>query len=136
MKLQVGVKVLIKNSANEYLFMRRSTLMATDGNETSWDIPGGRIEPDEALLEALKREVKEEVGHDMQSVPELIAAQDIFVPAKDLHVVRLTYALEEDVPEARLSDEHDEYMWVGRENLGSVAAEPYLAEVLQGIAEA
>ena len=130
MNLQVGVKALIKNSNGEYLFIRRSTTLATDISEPSWDIPGGRIEPDEYLLEALRREVQEEIGHDVQSAPMLIKAQDIFVTAKDLHVVRLTYMLVEDIEDIILSDEHEEYVWVHESQLETVNAEPYLAEVL------
>jgi len=130
MNLQVGVKVLIRNSRGEYLFIRRSTILATDISEPSWDIPGGRIEPDEYLPEALKREVQEEIGHDIQSIPVLIAAQDIFVSTKGLHVVRLTYTLEENVDDIALSDEHEEYAWVHESQLETGIAEPYLAEVL------
>lgn len=130
MNLQVGVKALIKNSNGEYLFIRRSTTLATDISEPSWDIPGGRIEPDEYLLEALRREVQEEIGHEVQSAPMLIKAQDIFVTAKDLHVVRLTYMLVEDIEDIILSDEHEEYVWVHESQLETVNAEPYLAEVL------
>jgi len=135
MNLQVGVKALIKNSKDEYLFMRRSTILATDVSEPSWDIPGGRIESDEYLPEALKREIQEEVGYEIQSTPMLIAAQDIFVPAKELHVVRLTYALKEDVDNIALSDEHEEYVWVHESQLETVNAEPYLAEVLMQLRE-
>ncbi|HSX00429.1 MAG TPA: NUDIX domain-containing protein [Patescibacteria group bacterium] len=135
MNLQVGVKALIKNSQDEYLFMRRSTILATDVAEPSWDIPGGRIEPDEYLPEALKREVQEEIGHEIQSTPVLIAAQDIFVPAKELHVVRLTYMLNEDVDDITLSEEHEEYVWVHESQLETVNAEPYLAEVLMQLRE-
>jgi len=135
MNLQVGVKALIKNSKDEYLFMRRSTILATDISEPSWDIPGGRIEPDEYLPEALKREVQEEVGYEIQSTPVLVAAQDIFVPAKELHVVRLTYTLKEDISSISLSDEHEEYVWVHESQLETVNAEPYLAEVLMQLRE-
>jgi mutator protein MutT len=135
MNLQVGVKALIKNSKDEYLFMRRSTILATDVSEPSWDIPGGRIESNEYLPEALKREIQEEVGYEIQSTPMLIAAQDIFVPAKELHVVRLTYTLKEDVDNIALSDEHEEYVWVHESQLETVNAEPYLAEVLMQLRE-
>lgn len=133
MKLQIGVKVLIRNSQGAYLLLRRTKLLASDTNETSWDIPGGRIEPEEQLIEALKREVKEEVGHDMKATPLLVAAQDILVPKKELHVVRLTYVLDDDVADITLSDEHDAYQWVQKTDLGSVNTEPYLAEVLTSL---
>jgi len=135
MNLQVGVKALIKNSRGEYLFMRRSVILATDTSEPSWDIPGGRIESDEYLPAALKREVQEEIGHEIQSTPQLIAAQDIFVPMKELHVVRLTYMLNEDIDDIALSEEHEEYVWVHESQLETVNAEPYLAEVLMQLRE-
>lgn len=131
MTLQIGVKVLIKNKQGEYLFLRRTALVSTDTTETSWDIPGGRIDPTEPLADALKREVHEEVGHSLQSTPQLIAAQDIFVPAKDLHVVRLTYVAEEDAPSITLSDEHESHRWVRQSEVDSINVEPYLAEVLR-----
>ncbi|MDB5165526.1 MAG: MutT related protein [Candidatus Saccharibacteria bacterium] len=133
MILQIGVKAIIKNSGNECLFLRRSNLLTTDSSETSWDIPGGRINPDENLIDALKREIKEEVGYDIYSTPELIAAQDIFVTTKDLHVVRLTYVIEENISEIHLSDEHEVYQWVSLDNIKSINAEPYLAEVLKSL---
>jgi 8-oxo-dGTP diphosphatase len=131
MKLQVGVKALIKNREGAYLFLRRSSLLSTDSSETSWDIPGGRINPDEELIDALRREIKEEVGCDITSIPKLIAAQDILVPAKELHVVRLTYVIEAEVPTVMLSDEHDEYQWVNGDDIKTVNTEPYLAEVIR-----
>ncbi len=131
MILQIGVKAIIKSSSDEYLLLRRSDLLATDSSETSWDIPGGRINPDENLIDALKREIKEEVGYDIHSTPELIAAQDIFVTTKDLHVVRLTYVIEENISEIHLSVEHEAYQWVSLDGIKSVNTEPYLAEVLK-----
>lgn len=55
MNLQVGVKALIKNSEDKYLFIKRSRLLGSE-KETQWDIPGGRIETNENLMEALARE--------------------------------------------------------------------------------
>ena len=132
MNLQVGVKALIKNSLNQYLFLKRSTPLSSDP-ETSWDIPGGRINPEEALLDALTREIQEEIDHRLTSTPKLIASQDIFVEAQDLHVVRLTYLLNEDIAEVHLSDEHTEYQWVEAKDLSSIPTEPYITEVLRSL---
>jgi 8-oxo-dGTP diphosphatase len=129
MVLQVGVKALIKNSSDKYLLLQRSKIM--DGEVTvSWDIPGGRIMPDEALHEALTRELGEEIGLRTVPDPQLIAAQDIFVKNKDLHVVRLTYRVSCDFETIRLSDEHSDYRWVSPHEIKSMVIEPYLKEVL------
>jgi ADP-ribose pyrophosphatase YjhB (NUDIX family) len=61
MKLQVGVKALIQNSSGKYLLLRRAKTMVNE-TETHWDIPGGRIEPEEGLQNALRREIAEETG--------------------------------------------------------------------------
>lgn len=133
MNIQVGVKAIIQNSDGSYLFLKRTSLVSTDNQQVSWDIPGGRIDPGELLIDALRREIKEEIGHDLQSEPRLIAAQDIIVSAKDLHVVRLTYLIEENVPTITLSDEHDDFRWIGADESGSVTMEPYLAQVFNSI---
>lgn len=133
MDLQVGVKALIKNSSNQYLFLCRANQLSTHMHETPWDIPGGRINADELLLDALRREIEEEIGHNLITYPKLLVAQDIFVSSKNLHVVRLTYLATEDVPNIQLSNEHSEYRWVDASDVASIAAEPYLAEVLRNL---
>lgn len=129
MQLQIGVKVLIKNSDGFYLFLKRSKLLSSD-IKTSWDIPGGRINPDENLHSALVREVSEEIQYTLQNEPTLIAAQDIFVDAKNLHVVRLTYITTEDIPNVVLSDEHEDYEWRHISDTSDLNIEPYLKAVL------
>ena len=135
MQLQIGVKVLIQNKEGAFLFLRRSDLMSTDSQKQSWDIPGGRINPGEPLINALLRELKEETGFSLtlKSDPHLITAQDIIVPTKDLHVVRLTYIVRENIPMITLSSEHDSYRWLTLDKVYSLNIEPYLSHVLKGI---
>ena len=130
MQLQIGVKVLIQNSEGALLFLKRSQLLSTD-TENSWDIPGGRISPDESLKDALVREVFEEIHHTLVNEPVLVSAQDIFVDAKDLHVVRLTYITTENIPAIALSDEHADYGWRRLDAADYMNIEPYLKAVLQ-----
>lgn len=137
MILQVGVKVLIQNTEGKYLLLARSEKFSVESetSEKSWDIPGGRIDPMESHLDALRREAREEIGVELSGEPELLAAQDIFVEAKDLHVVRLTYRLAADIQEITLSDEHSEYGWFTLEEVRAKGVEPYLASVLENIAQ-
>lgn len=131
MNLQVGVKALINNTKGEYLFIKRSQLLGSE-KETQWDIPGGRIEPGENLPEALAREIKEETSMDLSGEPELLAAQDIFVLAKDLHVVRLTYSAQA-TGELLLSDEHLDHTWVTPREAEKLNLDEYLRPVLSKI---
>lgn len=133
MNLQIGVKVLLRSSTGEFLFIKRTQELENVA-EALWDIPGGRIEPHEALDEALQREVKEELGIELKGTPQLLNAQDIFVPSKDLHVVRLTYLLDSDIDIAavQLSDEHQDVAWLSLEEAIGMT-EPFLAETLSRI---
>lgn len=129
MNLHVGVKALIQNSQQQYLFMRRSRAFG-DEAEPHWDIPGGRIDAKEPLFEALMREIKEETNLNIGSMPKLLAAQDIFASHVDLHVVRLTYLLKgEGIP--ALSDEHEEFQWLTAEEALASQLDPYTREVLE-----
>jgi 8-oxo-dGTP diphosphatase len=107
MELQVGVKVLLKNSEGKYLLIRRSPEKYPETQK--WDIPGGRINAGATLMENLKREVMEETGLAMTSEPRLIGAQDILKNGR--HVVRLTYMGEAE-GEPKLSEEHTEFQWL------------------------
>ena len=127
MILLVGVKALIKNDKGQYLFLRRSKRMEAE-TEPHWDIPGGRIDPTERLEQALAREIAEETNLTLSGVPQLIAAQDILVPVKDLHGVRLTYVANAH-GEIAVSDEHQEYAWMTQDEALASHLDPYIREV-------
>ncbi len=130
MNLQVGVKILLKNTEGKYLLVRRSSEKYPEVG-AMWDIVGGRIEVGTPLLENLKREIFEETKLDLVGEPKLIAAQDIL--KSDKHVVRLTYLGEAD-GEVSLDDENTEYKWFTREELNHIEAlDSYFKEVLKNI---
>ena len=108
MELQVGVKVLLKNSEGKYLLLKRSPEKYPEV-ENPWDIVGGRIDPGISLFENLKREVKEETSLSLEKEPRLVAAQDILKVA-DRHVIRLTY-IGDIEGEPTLDEDHSEYKW-------------------------
>lgn len=108
MQLQVGVKILLKNSEGKYLLALINPALYPEVG-AKWDIIGGRINPGTDLINNLKREIKEEVGLELTTVPKLVAAQDILrIPGR--HVVRLTYIgnIEGD---PKINEEHLEAKW-------------------------
>ena len=107
-QLQVGVKVLLKNSQEKFLLLHRSPVKYPEVKEP-WDIVGGRIQPGMSLLENLAREVLEETGLVMMAEPKLLTAQDILrIPGR--HVVRLTY-IGKIQGEPILDGDHTEFGW-------------------------
>ena len=129
-KLQVGVKIFLRNKDNKYLLIKRSP-EKYKGTNGSWDIVGGRIDPGSTLIDNLRREVREETQLEITSEPILIAAQDI-IPSNDKHIVRLSY-VGETVGEPHLDiSENIEYKWL---TLDEIKVQPdldaYVSELLQ-----
>lgn len=134
MILQVGVKTLVRNSSDAYLFIKRLRPLPT-GEGICWDIPGGRIEPDDtSILEALRREVREETSLHIEGTPELLAAQDVPVTPADLHVVRLTYSVK-TTGRVRLGSDHQAYLWLPLRDSLKLKTDPYLEKVLKQLAQ-
>ncbi len=116
-KLQVGVKVFLKNKEGNFLLLRRNSDKYHDVRGR-WDIVGGRIEAGSKLLDNLRREVREETELEITSEPKLIYAQDI-IPNAEKHVVRLTYVAE-TVGEPTLdTSENVEYKWLSIDEMKS-----------------
>ena len=134
MELQVGVKVLFKNSAGKYLLVKRSKEKYPDA-QIGWEIVGGRIIPGTPLLENLKREVKEETGFTLLKVEKLLAAQDI-LRVKGKHVVRITYLGKAKGKIKLDKEENTEYKWFSLKELKALPKKDldmYFAEALKDL---
>jgi 8-oxo-dGTP diphosphatase len=104
----VGVKaVIIKDG--------KILLLKDSSRPDFWDVPGGRIDENETIQEALLRELDEELpGIINPRIGNLIDAYRIPGSIKDdMGLVLLFYAVEADFPEKiTLSSEHTEYEWL------------------------
>ncbi len=111
----IGAKALIFNQNNQLLLLNKKS------RNPSWDLPGGRIQKNESLQEALKREVCEETG-----IQNLKAVKFLGLYLSPLRIHKqdsstgLIFALHlchvKDAISITLSSEHDFFSW---ENIGS-----------------
>lgn len=117
----VGVKGVITNESEEYLLIKDSTKV------DFWDFPGGRIDEDETIEQALVRELSEEVPNIVNpEVGELVHAFRVPGSVKDnLGLVLLFYKVSvESLPEViDLSDEHSEYGWFSHSDALKIASD-------------
>jgi ADP-ribose pyrophosphatase YjhB (NUDIX family) len=128
-KLQVGVKIFLRNKQGKYLLVKRSSDKYKNVSGT-WDIVGGRIEPGSTLIENLKREVFEETQLQIISEPILICAQDI-IPNEEKHVVRLSYTGNTEGEPVLDFSENVEWKWLTREELITQGdLDKYVKEIL------
>ncbi len=75
----VGVGAMIVNEENKVLMLLRAKNSRNEANK--WSFPGGQVEFGEKLEDAIKREVKEEIGCEVE-VKRLLKVVDHII-AKD-----------------------------------------------------
>ena len=135
MKLQVGVKALIKDSEGRFLFLKR-TLPYKGESVPRWEIPGGRIDVGEPIFQALAREIKEETGLIMKSEPKILYAQDI-LRLNEKHIVRLTFEVQTEPGEIILDTSdpngthHNDFIWVTPEDIKNLYHDLYLTPIFK-----
>ena len=100
-----------------------------------WDIPGGSVEDYETPVEALVREIKEEVGLDV-NIKQIIHEDSNYDKGKNIMFTRLVYkcSLKETgcLPIIKLDpEEHTEYRLISSlEDLNAEKIVPFLADII------
>lgn len=82
---QIGIKAVAQNEKGEVLLL---AVPQWDDNPAHWDLPGGRMEPDENFVQTLGRELQEEIGVDYDGPAEHMATvlSNITIPVGDTRV--------------------------------------------------
>ncbi|MBN1916184.1 NUDIX domain-containing protein [Candidatus Dojkabacteria bacterium] len=116
----VGVKgVIVKDS--KALILKSSR---TD-RKTFWDIPGGRINDRETILQTLRRELREELPSIGKfKIGKLLNVYRLSMDLPDGYgLVLIYYKVEAEDFQIYLSDEHCEYAWIAENEIDSLKAE-------------
>src|SRR3989338_3228687 len=107
---KIPQKAIIRDNS-KYLIIKRAPDSSTYPN--CWDFPGGKLEQGENPYEALKREVREETGLDVEvGKPEFVFSEN---PKN--WVCFICYNCKARAGKIKLSNEHTEYRWAGREEI-------------------
>ncbi|WP_027624295.1 (deoxy)nucleoside triphosphate pyrophosphohydrolase [Clostridium lundense] len=107
------VGAIIENENNEILCALRSTNMTLPN---CWEFPGGKVEKNEKVSDAIIREIKEELNCDIKFI-------DIFNNSsyeyEDI-IVNLTTIRCKIVGGCPIANEHDKLIWLDKKNLLSL----------------
>ncbi len=119
--LQVAAKAIIVNPEGKVLIMREAGESYEEGTNAGLyhGAAGGRINPEEAFPDALKREVEEETGiTDFEPLyPVHVGEWWPVIKEVKRHIVAIFVVCKTSIQDVQLSDEHDEYHWVTIEEL-------------------
>lgn len=95
----VGVGAMVFNDAGEVFLSQRGPLAKNERG--TWEFPGGSVEFGERLIDALKREFREEYGMEIE-VGALLAVDDHILPEEGQHWVSPTYLARQVGPAPRI----------------------------------
>jgi 8-oxo-dGTP diphosphatase len=110
-------KCIVVNHDGKILALKRAVDDHSRGG--NWDLPGGGYEQGEDVLEAIKREIKEEAGLTVNLLTPIfftnkIGEKEGFFQGDT--VFGMCYACSDWSGELVLSDEHTEYRWISPED--------------------
>ncbi len=108
-------------------------LMKSRKWEGKYVVPGGHIELGETIEEALKREVKEETGLEINSI-EFISLQEFIFGTnfwKKRHFIFLDYACKTKSKAVKLNSEAQGYVWTSVEKALKLPVEPYTKKAIK-----
>ncbi|MHB0939031.1 MAG: NUDIX hydrolase [Armatimonadota bacterium] len=108
----LSVKGVVLDARGRCLLLRRSQI--SKANAGKWEFPGGKLDPNERVDEALQREVVEETGLTIVVQRVAGAAESEMTERKIAYLILEALAMTDDVT---LSEEHDRFMWVAPEEL-------------------
>ena len=105
--LGVAAKGIIRRADGRVLVIRRSSRSRTDPGR--WDLPGGKMDFGERLVDALAREVREETGLSVTTGRPIHLTHFVREP---FWVTCVTFLCTDFSGEVRLSHEHEEHAWL------------------------
>lgn len=126
----VAVSAMVRKDG-KYLIMKRSEReIAFPGK---WQAPGGKVEPNETLEEAVQREVLEEGGVKIKNI-RYMRSYDFMRPDGH-HVVGIAFVCEWESGEVKISKAHTDFAWATPEEAKKYDMIPRLWETQFKIAD-
>ncbi|MFR8869148.1 (deoxy)nucleoside triphosphate pyrophosphohydrolase [Paraclostridium sordellii] len=111
------VAAIIENENKEILCALRSPEMTLPN---MWEFPGGKVEENESLFEAIEREIKEELDCDIKAL-EVFNDNTHDYGNFVVNLISIKCTLVGGFP---MASEHSKLIWLKRENLDSLKWAP------------
>jgi len=121
--IEFNVKAVVFNDEGKFLTMKRVY------TNQKWDLPGGKVEIPEIHEAALRREIREEAGLDVENIKPI----DFQTIQGDNggYLIFAGFRCVALGDEVNLSHEHSDYKWVSKEEFLAMEATQYLKEFVE-----
>ncbi|MBN2479258.1 MAG: NUDIX hydrolase [Parachlamydiales bacterium] len=108
------------SAACHIIFKNKILLLQKSKNrwgENKWGVPCGRIEKEENIFDAIKREIKEEIHWDI-SIKNLQYHNHVYIVHPDVQYIFHMFSFEpKNTQKVIISDEHSDHEWADIDKL-------------------
>lgn len=102
---RLSLKAFIQNE-------RREVLVVKETGRTWWDLPGGGMDENENIQQALVRELKEEIGYDGKFTYDILSVEDPhFLTKRKVWQARLVFKVTPESMNFSAGIDGDEIAW-------------------------
>ncbi|MEI8366273.1 MAG: NUDIX hydrolase [Parachlamydiaceae bacterium] len=116
---QVEVAACYLEIDNKLLLLQSSTRKS---EPEAWGVPAGKLEKNERPCDAAKRELFEETGISIEHHSQIQSCGSLYIRKPEIEYVYHLFEVTIDkVPEIRLSDEHQSYVWASSEEIEQIS---------------
>jgi len=129
----VGVGAVIVNDKNKILLSKRGK--DAKNEKGKWEYPGGSVEFGDTLRDTIKREIKEELGVEIELFEQLPSI-DHFIPEENQHWITNAFIarIVKGVPQILEPDKCEEISWFSLEEIKkkqdlSIATKDYIPHI-------
>ena len=127
----VGVGAVIIENGRILLVKR-----ANEPNKGKWSVPGGLVRVGESLIDALKREIKEEVGVEIEVDDVACVSEEIFRNGEvRFHYVIIDFFARIVDGDVRPGSDAQEIKWVPINEVDKIEAVDFVKELVDSISK-
>lgn len=115
---------IVRNEKGEFLLCKMKSNRGVFPGQ--WGLPGGGIDPGERMVDALQRELREELGIEVKDIKPAMFKDGIYekrLPSGTRHpvyMIFLIFTCTAETTEIQLNQEFSEYRWVMAEDMGEM----------------
>lgn len=104
------------------IFLRNNKVLFLNKPNKGWELPGGKVEFGNSVINTLKREISEELGIKKLNIGNIVHVDDIIFKKDSTwcHYTVIVFEVKTDqksLDRIKISDEHSEYEWFSKSEL-------------------
>jgi 8-oxo-dGTP diphosphatase len=125
----LAVAAFIFDSRNKLLIVKKSTTEKIDGG--LWTVPGGKVKPNEHIIDALKREIKEEVNLEIASYYWI--GEDVFYSGGKYFHGEHFLCKAKTINKLHLEKNLLQYRWITKQDIDNYEFHPNIKKEIKNI---